>query len=175
MRVLIAYDGGPAGEATLAALKNWIHGASVEVHLVTVLNPKDVRETAHPTGTHSFTPQATVTGTSLPVRESPTLLAESRAQALVSAHEVSDERLLDIASKILEQAPVDVHTELSNNPAESIVRLGRQLEVDVIAIGTRSLTGLQHAIFGSVAEQVVQQSTIPVLVVGPQAVAAHKA
>jgi nucleotide-binding universal stress UspA family protein len=170
MRVLIAYDGGPAGEATLRALASWIHSANVEVHLVTVIDPKDVRETPRPPGVHSFTPQATVTGTTLPVREPDTMLAENRTQALVAAHEVSDERLLDTAAQLLGQAPTAAHTELNSDTPGAIVRLAKRLEVDVIAVGTHGRSGLQHAIFGSVAEQVVRRASVPVLVVGPQAV-----
>jgi nucleotide-binding universal stress UspA family protein len=169
MRVLIAYDGGPAGEATLKALASWIQSANVEVHLVTVLDPKDVHETARPAGIHSLTPQATITGISLAVRDPVAMLAEDRSQAFVAAHGVSDERLVETAARFLGIVPAAAHTELGHDTAGTIVQLADRLEADLIAIGTHGRTGLQHAVFGSLAEQLVRRSSVPVLLVGPQA------
>lgn len=50
-------------------------------------------------------------------------------------------------------------------PPETIVKVATELEVDLIAMGTRGLSGLEHLLLGSTAERVVQRSACPVLTV----------
>ena len=62
-----------------------------------------------------------------------------------------------------------------NVRARKIVRAGREYQeiisfakeekVDLIVVGTHGNTGMGHVLLGSVAEKVVQNSTIPVLVI----------
>jgi nucleotide-binding universal stress UspA family protein len=47
---------------------------------------------------------------------------------------------------------------------EEIVRLARELDVDLIAISTRGHSGLKHLLLGSTAERVVRNAPCPVLV-----------
>jgi nucleotide-binding universal stress UspA family protein len=46
-----------------------------------------------------------------------------------------------------------------------ILRAAKELESDVIVMGTHGRTGLQHLLIGSVAEKVVRKSPIPVMTV----------
>ncbi len=48
-------------------------------------------------------------------------------------------------------------------PFHEIVRTARELEVDVIVLGTHGRTGIKHMLFGSVAERVVRKAPCPVL------------
>ena len=50
-------------------------------------------------------------------------------------------------------------------PADTIVRLARERNVDLIVMATHGRTGLEHAILGSVAEKVVRLAPCPVLTV----------
>jgi nucleotide-binding universal stress UspA family protein len=50
-------------------------------------------------------------------------------------------------------------------PAETIVRVAREHEVDLIVLGTHGRTGLQHVLLGSVAEKVVRLAACPVMTV----------
>ena len=50
-------------------------------------------------------------------------------------------------------------------PATVIEEEAVDLEVDLIVIGTRGLSGLKHLLLGSIAERVVQKSPCPVLTV----------
>lgn len=50
-------------------------------------------------------------------------------------------------------------------PAETIVRVARQHEADLIVMGTHGRTGLQHVLLGSVAEKVVRLAECPVMTV----------
>jgi glycine betaine transporter len=51
------------------------------------------------------------------------------------------------------------------NPAEEIAEAAREVGADVILIATRGLTGVQHAVIGSTAEQVARTAPCPVWIV----------
>jgi len=48
---------------------------------------------------------------------------------------------------------------------DEIVKIAKQLDADLIIIGSHGRTGLQHLLLGSVAERVVEHARCPVLVV----------
>jgi nucleotide-binding universal stress UspA family protein len=50
-------------------------------------------------------------------------------------------------------------------PADTIVRLARERNADLIVMATHGRTGLQHVVLGSVAEKVVRLAPCPVLTV----------
>lgn len=50
-------------------------------------------------------------------------------------------------------------------PAEELIRLSEELQVDLLVIATHGHTGLKHLLLGSVAERVVRHVKCPVLVV----------
>lgn len=64
----------------------------------------------------------------------------------------------------LEQTNIHV---LRGSPFEEICRLARQIDIDLIVIPTRGLSGWRHLALGSTAERVVRYSPCPVLVVRP--------
>jgi nucleotide-binding universal stress UspA family protein len=51
-----------------------------------------------------------------------------------------------------------------DHPADAIVERARRGECDLVVMGTRGHTGLQRAILGSQAQEVICKSTVPVLV-----------
>ena len=51
------------------------------------------------------------------------------------------------------------------HPADTIVRLARERNADLIVMGTHGRTGLEHLVMGSVAEKVVRLAPCPVLTV----------
>ena len=53
------------------------------------------------------------------------------------------------------------------DPAEEILNYLQSEGIDLIIIGTHGRKGLEHIIFGSVAERVVKKSLVPVLTVNP--------
>jgi len=53
------------------------------------------------------------------------------------------------------------------DPAEEIAELARSANVDIVAMTTHGQTGLRHLLLGSVAEQVLRDLTIPVLLIRP--------
>jgi nucleotide-binding universal stress UspA family protein len=56
---------------------------------------------------------------------------------------------------------------LSGNPASEILKTIDSEAIDLVVMGTHGYKGLEHAIFGSVAEKVVKNSAVPVLTINP--------
>jgi nucleotide-binding universal stress UspA family protein len=57
------------------------------------------------------------------------------------------------------------HVLLEGDPAEEIVRYGRDAGIDLIVMGTHGRTGLERLLMGSVAERVLREASCSVLVV----------
>ena len=69
------------------------------------------------------------------------------------------------ASKIRAEG-VTVHTLVrQGQPAKQIVDIAREIGADAIAMATRSRRGLNRLMFGSVTEEVLHRSQLPVLLV----------
>jgi universal stress protein A len=75
----------------------------------------------------------------------------------------SHEQLVKLARKRI-PATVRYETLVVNGwPGEAVLKAARDLDADLIVMGTHGRTGLSHLVLGSVAEQVVRESQIPVL------------
>jgi len=71
---------------------------------------------------------------------------------------------------------VEVTTDLRlGAAAEAILEAAEERDADLVALGTRGLTGLRHLLLGSTAQRVVQQSRRPVLGVHPGDASKHRA
>ncbi len=76
------------------------------------------------------------------------------------------EQNLSRFSEQLRGRGIDVDVEVREGyPATVIEEEAVRLEVDLIVIGTRGLTGVKHLLLGSIAERVVQKAHCPVLTV----------
>jgi nucleotide-binding universal stress UspA family protein len=53
----------------------------------------------------------------------------------------------------------------ADSPSLAINLAAEEVEADLIVMGTRGLSGLKHAVLGSVAERVVRLAPCPVLTV----------
>jgi len=53
------------------------------------------------------------------------------------------------------------------DPATEILQAIEKEKIDLVVMGTHGRKGLEHTIFGSVAENVVKRSAAPVLVINP--------
>jgi nucleotide-binding universal stress UspA family protein len=58
---------------------------------------------------------------------------------------------------------------ISGSPAAAIAQAALDLQVDVIAMSTRGRSGLARAVLGSTATATLEQSTVPLLLLGPHA------
>ncbi len=80
-----------------------------------------------------------------------------RAAAMRGMQEIQD---------AAEAADVAVETEITSEHAiESVERLIREKDIDLVAIGSRGHGALRHALLGSVARQVLAIATCPVLTI----------
>ena len=59
--------------------------------------------------------------------------------------------------------------------AEEILAIAEAENADIIVMGTHGRKGIDRILFGSVAEKVVKNSTLPVLTIRPKAVSADQA
>jgi nucleotide-binding universal stress UspA family protein len=66
-----------------------------------------------------------------------------------------------------EGAPVEA-TVTPVFACEAIVKVAREINADLIVMGTRGLTGLKHVLLGSVAKRTIRVAPCPVLTVRDQ-------
>jgi len=75
------------------------------------------------------------------------------------------ERLEEIRTGVAKEG-VGATAEVSSLlPVEAILTAQKDVGADLIALGTRGLTGVKHAVLGSVAERTVRHASCPVLTV----------
>ncbi len=63
-----------------------------------------------------------------------------------------------------------VRKNLAFKPGDPAIEILETIEsegIDLVIMGTHGRKGLEHAIFGSVAEHVVQESPVPMLIIKP--------
>lgn len=88
---------------------------------------------------------------------------ETTAGALVTTH--AREYLARVAA-LVRQSGVQVNTIVEEGaPARRIVAVGDEIGADAIAMATQSRRGINRLMFGSVAEAVLHQTSVPVLLV----------
>ncbi|MET7001551.1 universal stress protein [Chitinophaga defluvii] len=76
---------------------------------------------------------------------------------------LAEERMKDFTR---EHAGVDIKAEVMlGRPKEDTLASAREKGAEMLVIGTRGRTGLEHMLMGSTAEYIIRHSTIPVLVV----------
>lgn len=64
-------------------------------------------------------------------------------------------------------APTLKKKVLTGDPAKEILKFIESEEIDMVIMGTHGRKGLEHVFFGSVAENVLRRSPVPVLVINP--------
>ena len=73
-----------------------------------------------------------------------------------------------LENKLLAEVPEEIQNRvetiiLFGVPFHEIIMAARNMDIDLIVIGTHGRTGLAHMIIGSVAEKVVRKAPCPVL------------
>lgn len=67
------------------------------------------------------------------------------------------------AAEVADKVQFFVHVRIGK-PADEILNLAREVGADLIIIGTKGLTGVEHLVLGSVAEKVVREAGCAVVV-----------
>lgn len=78
---------------------------------------------------------------------------------------LAHERLNSLWEKSRKLWPQTGHELRQGHPVTIITALAKRTRADLVVMGTQSLTGLNRALIGSVAERVVRTAPCPVLVV----------
>lgn len=143
-RVLIPVDGSKASLAVVETLLAWPEARQLELVFIRAVRPE-------PTGGYLMPP-------------SPPGRGEHDHVHATAAH--AERELTAVAERARGRARrADVRVVESPHPGEVIAAAVRQELVDFIAMSTRGMTGIRRVVLGSVAEQVVRASEIPVLLV----------
>jgi nucleotide-binding universal stress UspA family protein len=136
--ILVTHDFSPRSEAAVAVAREWALTLGSKVTLLHVVEPVVYPEFY----AVDVMPEE--------------ILHRVEERSLEAMRKTADERLRDVPHS------VDVRT----GPAvDVILDEADPSRHDVVIMGTRGLSGLQHLLLGSVAEGVVRRSRIPVLTV----------
>ena len=83
------------------------------------------------------------------------------------AMETAEKFMDEVCEQQMQGCPNFERRILSGDPAAEILKTIDSEDIDMVIMGTHGYKGLEHAIFGSVAEKVVKKSPVPVLIINP--------
>jgi nucleotide-binding universal stress UspA family protein len=165
MRTLIAVDGGPVSEEVLAAVGKVLTPAD-EVHVLTVIDPSQIHETLSAGGPVVIEALAASNqlGATAAVMRHPA--AEDVVQA---AERVDAERLQALEALARRALPPALqwtaHVRAGAHPADVILAIADEIHAEALAVGTRARRDVVQALLGSVAEDVIRRTDLPVIVI----------
>lgn len=168
MKMLVALDGSPFGEAVLPKAAALAASGEIEVTLVRVVKTSDL------TGTWSTAiPRATYDLGEMSNRVLRTpggIAVETRDQAVGRALHEANEYLEDLAHRFF---PEGARTEVLSGEevTDALLDYVRRHGVGLIAMSTHGRTGLAKLLMGNVAGDILQARVAPVLLVRPDGLA----
>ena len=83
------------------------------------------------------------------------------------ALEGAEKALHRVCEEELKSCPNFQKRIVSGDPATKILKTIESEGIDLVIMGTHGRKGLEHTIFGSVAENVVKRAPVPVMIVNP--------
>ncbi len=83
------------------------------------------------------------------------------------AIEVAKKNMDKVCEDQLQSCPNFQKRVVSGDAADEILKVVESEDIDLVVMGTHGRKGLEHRIFGSVADNVVKKSSVPVLVINP--------
>ena len=153
-RIVVPLDGSSLAEAVLPHATAIAESFKAELHLVQV-----VREARDLVNLGVLDP---VSMGSVAVPDMETLASAVQAQAQHT------ERYLEEQAAAPRSKGIKVVTAvLLGDPSTQIVKYAQDKGMDLVAISTHGRSGISRMVFGSVAERVVRQGTVPVLLIRP--------
>ena len=97
------------------------------------------------------------------VRPCPGLYLSYQGEALKGA----EKTMKRVCKEQLQGCPNFQKRILTGDPAQEILKTIESERIDLVIMGTHGRKGLEHVFFGSVAENVVKKSPVPVLTINP--------
>jgi nucleotide-binding universal stress UspA family protein len=163
-KVLIALDGSTWSRQILAPLRRLLTPADHELVLLRVAEL--------PAGITGAPPRPISPSWLGTMYESRRDLEYSLHPIYDSQQETNERAALELTllpdQKLLQRDGYSVTTMVRfGDPAQEIAELARFANIDIVAMATHGQTGLRHLLLGSVAEQVLRDLTIPVLLIRP--------
>lgn len=83
------------------------------------------------------------------------------------AIEVAKKALDSVCENQLQSCPNFQKRVVSGDTVDEILKVIESEDIDLVIMGTHGRKGLEHVFFGSVAENVVKKSSVPVLIINP--------
>ena len=83
------------------------------------------------------------------------------------AMEAAEKFMDKVCRQQMQSCPNFERRILTGDPATEILKTIETEDIDLVIMGTHGYKGLEHAIFGSVAEKVVKKSPVPVMIINP--------
>lgn len=143
-RMLVTVDGTRRSEAVISHAVELARHTGCSIRLLTVVVPREHREAALWSEEGSLR-----TGGSEPDSD------DARADAYVS----------HLARMMREQRVSAEPVVRRGKPGEEIIAAVSEMGIDIIAMATRSRRGLDRLVFGSVADYVLREAHVPVLLI----------
>lgn len=101
------------------------------------------------------------------------ILGTDMSQVAAALRDQADESMKAWMKDVRSKHPNARERIVEGHPADELVRIAKDENVDLVAISTHGHTGLEHLYMGSVAERVVCRTTCPVLTVREDAATAE--
>lgn len=155
-RILVCLDGSKLAEQILPyAAEEALHFDSKLILLQVVTLPGTIVTPAVPG----------VPGVPVPVPVS----AKAKAEAM-QKEEATARAYLESAVKLLQAKGLNAEWVTQQGPpvGEAIVNYAKQNKIDLIAMATHGRSGLGRAVLGSIADYVMRESGLPILIIRPK-------
>ncbi|MHB0868039.1 MAG: universal stress protein [Chloroflexota bacterium] len=148
-RILVPLDGSPLAEAALPHATAVARRFDAGLTLLQVVSTLPVATTVDTTATAG----------------AETVLA---VEAIEATEQAAVEYLNEVAHRPeLAGIPVEVEV-VRGGPAREIVRQAQRGKADLIVMSTHGRSGLGRLVFGSVADEVLREAGIPILLIRPR-------
>ena len=149
-KILVCLDGSEFSEQILPYVSKEAAGTGKTVILMRVV-PTSFGSMVTAAGVISSTPM-------MPPTEEQLASEEKEARSYLNGK-----------MKALQSTGIDVMCfVIAGNPGEEILSYAHKSECDLIAIATHGRGGIRRAIFGSVAEHIIKNSRLPILLIKPK-------
>lgn len=167
LRMLVTLDGSPFSERVLDAAADLARQANAEVTLLRIVShAHDIGRSSGNLDALGEEQASALTGTPGPqhrIRE-----LETTTQAAERHLSEARDYLTPLASRYFGEA-AKIEARESRNPAEEIIRVAIEKNIDLIAMATHGRSGIAQLLVGSVAEAVMRSGVAPVLLLRPKA------
>jgi nucleotide-binding universal stress UspA family protein len=110
------------------------------------------------------TPEIHLLNVQFPQRGNVPLFIDKKS--IDSYHQEEGMKELRAARKLFDQAALVSHYHIAvGDPPDVIMQYGKELGCDLIVVGPRGLGAVKRILLGSVASEVIERTTIPVLLI----------